>query len=153
MLVVVLLFLSALGPVSTIRLDGNGYSDILVVISPNVPENEEIINQIKVMIETGSNILFEALDHKVFFKEVKILVPTNWTNGTYERATTETFDKGKIRIDDPNPEFGNDPYAYQIQGCGKEAQYIHFTPYFLLDNLIDIYGPTGRVFVHEWAHL
>ncbi|KAM9469045.1 calcium-activated chloride channel regulator 3A-1-like [Clarias gariepinus] len=154
MLLVVLLFLSALGPVLTIRLDGNGYSDILVVISPNVPENEEIINQIKAMIVTGSKILFEALDHKVFFKEVKILVPTNWTNRTYERATTETFDKGKIRIDDANPAFGNDPYTRQTQGCGQEAEYIHFTPDFLLDSsLIDVYGPSGRVFVHEWAHL
>lgn len=46
----VLLFLSALGPVTTIRLDGNGYTDILIVISPTVPESEELINQTKVFI-------------------------------------------------------------------------------------------------------
>ncbi|KAB5550043.1 hypothetical protein PHYPO_G00049120 [Pangasianodon hypophthalmus] len=154
MLAIVLLFLSALGPVTTIRLDGNGYTDILLVISPTVPENEDIINQIKEMIVNGSDYLFEALDHKVFFKEVKILVPPNWTTGKYDRATTETFDKGRIRIDDPHPAFGDDPYTHQTQGCGIEAEYIHFTPNFLLNNdLIKVYGPRGRVFVHEWAHL
>ncbi|MCI4385521.1 hypothetical protein PGIGA_G00051480 [Pangasianodon gigas] len=154
MLAIVLLFLSALGPVTTIRLDGNGYTDILLVISPTVPENEDIINQIKEMIVNGSDYLFEALDQKVFFKEVKILVPPNWTTGKYDRATTETFDKGRIRIDDPHPAFGDDPYTHQTQGCGIEAEYIHFTPNFLLNNdLIKVYGPKERVFVHEWAHL
>ncbi|MCJ8739747.1 hypothetical protein PDJAM_G00050730, partial [Pangasius djambal] len=154
MLAIVLLFLSALGPVTTIKLEGNGYTDILLVINPSVPENESIINQIKEMIVNGSDYLFEALDHKVFFKEVKILVPPNWTPGTYDRATTETYDKGRIRIDNPHPAFGDDPYTHQTQGCGTEAEYIHFTPNFLLsNNLVKAYGPKGRVFVHEWAHL
>lgn len=47
---VVLLILSALGPATTIKLDGNGYTDILVVISPSVQENEALINQTKVFI-------------------------------------------------------------------------------------------------------
>ncbi|XP_058240885.1 calcium-activated chloride channel regulator 1-like isoform X2 [Hemibagrus wyckioides] len=155
MLAVVLLFLSGLGPVTAIRLDGNGYTDILTVISPSVPENDDIINQIKGMIISGSEYLFEALDHKLYFKEVKILVPPNWTTGKYERATTETFDKGRIRIDDANSAFGDAPYTHQVTGCGTEAEYIHFTPKYLLDkNLCKIvYGHKGRVFVHEWAHL
>lgn len=48
MFVAALLLLIALRPVTSIRLDGNGYTDILIVISPAVPENEDIINQIKV---------------------------------------------------------------------------------------------------------
>ncbi|XP_046718340.1 calcium-activated chloride channel regulator 1-like [Silurus meridionalis] len=154
MLVVLLLFLSALGPVTTIKLDGNGYTDILIVINPAVPENGELINQIKKMVTGGSTYLFEALDRKVYFKEVKILVPPNWTSGIYERARTESFDKGKIRIDKPHPSFGDDPYTLQPEGCGIEAKYIHFTPNFLLNrDLIEVYGPADRVFVHEWAHL
>lgn len=46
------------------------------------------------MITNGSEYVFQALDNKVFFKEVKILVPPNWT-GKYEKAKTETFDKVK----------------------------------------------------------
>ncbi|XP_053362895.1 calcium-activated chloride channel regulator 1-like [Clarias gariepinus] len=151
---VLLLFLSALGPVTSIGLDENGYTDVLVVISPAVPENEELLNQIKEMLISGSEYLFEALDHKLFIKEVKILVPPNWMTGKYERARTESFDKGRIRIDIPHPHFGDEPYTHQIQGCGNEAEYIHFTPDFLLNNdFIKQYGPRGKVFLHEWAHL
>ncbi|XP_046718337.1 calcium-activated chloride channel regulator 1-like isoform X1 [Silurus meridionalis] len=154
MFVVVLLFVSLLRPFTSIRLDGNGYTDILIVINPAVPENEDIINQTKGMITHGSEYLFQALDNKVFIKEVKILVPPNWTKGKYEKAKTETFNKGKIRIDNPHPAFGDDPYTHQTKGCGNEGEYIHFTPNFLLNNnLLKGYGPRGRVFVHEWAQL
>ena len=53
--VVVLLLLDALGPVTGIRLDGNGYTDILIAINPAVPENANLINQIKVFIHTYFN--------------------------------------------------------------------------------------------------
>ncbi|KAK1339849.1 LOW QUALITY PROTEIN: hypothetical protein QTO34_018407 [Cnephaeus nilssonii] len=49
---------------------------------------------------------------------------------------------------------GGDPYTLQYRGCGKEGKHIYFTPDFLLnDDLTAGYGPRGRVFVHEWAHL
>ncbi|KAL6471817.1 hypothetical protein MHYP_G00204670 [Metynnis hypsauchen] len=150
---VVLLLLNALGPITGIKLDGNGYSDILIAINPAVPQNDEIINQIKEMITTGSEYLFQALDNKVFFKEVKILVPPNW-NGSYDRARRETYSKANVIIDLPHPAFGDDPYTKQMKGCGEESEYTHFTPDFLLnDGLLNAYGPRGRVFVHEWAHL
>lgn len=49
MLPLVLLFLSVLTPGSSIQLHENGYTDILIVISPALPENEELIQQIKVI--------------------------------------------------------------------------------------------------------
>uniref|UniRef100_A0A4W4HNJ6 Chloride channel accessory 1 n=1 Tax=Electrophorus electricus TaxID=8005 RepID=A0A4W4HNJ6_ELEEL len=154
MLAGLLLFLCALGPTTGIRLVGNGYTDILVAINPAVPENDDLINRIKEIITSVSEYLFQALDNKVFFKEVKILVPPNWTNGTYERASTETYSKAKVLIDVPHPAFGDDPYTKQTKNCAEEGDYIHFTPNFLLtDRLVDVYGPKGKVFVHEWAHL
>ncbi|KAK1785902.1 hypothetical protein P4O66_017545 [Electrophorus voltai] len=154
MLAGLLLFLCALGPTTGIRLVGNGYTDILVAINPAVPENDDLINRIKEIITSVSEYLFQALDNKVFFKEVKILVPPNWTNGTYERASTETYSKAKVLIDVPHPAFGDDPYTKQTKNCAEEGDYINFTPNFLLtDRLVDVYGPKGRVFVHEWAHL
>ncbi|KAI5625498.1 epithelial chloride channel protein-like isoform X1, partial [Silurus asotus] len=154
MFAVVVLVLIALKSATTIRLDGNGYTDILVVINPTVPENEELLNQIKKMFISGSEYLFEALEHKVFFKEVKILVPPTWTSGKYEKATTESYKKGKIRIEDSFSQYGNEPYTHQTEGCGREGDYIHLTPDFLLNNHIsEPYGPRERVFVHEWAHL
>ncbi|XP_066518534.1 calcium-activated chloride channel regulator 1-like [Hoplias malabaricus] len=150
---VVLLVLIALGPTTGIRLDGNGYTDIVVAINPAVPENEALINQIKEMITSASKYLFQALDNMVFYKEVKILVPPNW-RGRYERARRETYDKANIIIDYPHPLYGDEPYTKQTKHCGEEGEHVHFTPNFLLkDHLISAYGPRARVFVHEWAHL
>uniref|UniRef100_A0AAR2KCV8 Calcium-activated chloride channel N-terminal domain-containing protein n=1 Tax=Pygocentrus nattereri TaxID=42514 RepID=A0AAR2KCV8_PYGNA len=96
------------------------------------------------MITSASEYLFQALDKLLFFKEVKILVPPNWS-GTYVRTRKETYDKG------PNVHMVMNK---QIKGCGEESEYIHFTPNFLLnDDLLNAYGPRGRIFVHEWAHL
>ncbi|XP_066540270.1 calcium-activated chloride channel regulator 4-like [Hoplias malabaricus] len=149
----VLLLFNTLRPITGIKLDGNGYTDIIVAINPAVPENEALINQTKEMITSASEFLFQALDNIVFYKEVKIIVPPNW-RGKYERARRETYDKANIIIDYPNPLYGDEPYTKQIKGCGEEGEHIHFTPDFLLkDHFVNSYGPRGRVFVHEWAHL
>uniref|UniRef100_A0AAR2KAG1 VWFA domain-containing protein n=1 Tax=Pygocentrus nattereri TaxID=42514 RepID=A0AAR2KAG1_PYGNA len=105
------------------------------------------------MITSGSEYLLMAMDNKVFIKDVKILVPPNWS-GSYEKARRETYDKANIIIDSPHPAYRDEPYVKQMKGCGEESEYIHFTPNFLLnDNLLNAYGPRGKVFVHEWAHL
>uniref|UniRef100_W5KJP6 VWFA domain-containing protein n=1 Tax=Astyanax mexicanus TaxID=7994 RepID=W5KJP6_ASTMX len=144
---VVLLVLSALGAAIGIKLDGNGYTDLLIAINPAVPQNDELINRIKIMITDGSEYLHQALDNKVFIKEVKILVPPNW-NGSYEKARRETYDKyihslrhGRIlRLR---------PYTKQMKGCGEEGEYVHLTPNFLLDDsFLKSYGPRGETSVH-----
>ncbi|XP_068095971.1 calcium-activated chloride channel regulator 4A-like isoform X2 [Hyperolius riggenbachi] len=62
--------------------------------------------------------------------------------------------KADIKIDNPSQNYGDDPYTKQYGGCGEQGEYIHFTPNFITnDSLISVYGPRGRVFVHEWAHL
>ncbi|KAL6471819.1 hypothetical protein MHYP_G00204690 [Metynnis hypsauchen] len=105
------------------------------------------------MITSGSEYLLKALDNKVFIKDVKILVPPHWS-GSYEKAKRETYDKANIIIDSPHPAHGDEPYTKQMKGCGEESEYIHFTPNFLLnDDFLNGYGPRGRLFVHEWAHL
>uniref|UniRef100_A0A4W4HNZ2 VWFA domain-containing protein n=1 Tax=Electrophorus electricus TaxID=8005 RepID=A0A4W4HNZ2_ELEEL len=152
MLAGLLLFLCALGPTTGIRLVGNGYTDILVAINPAVPENDDLINRIKEIITSVSEYLFQALDNKVFFKEVKILVPPNWTNGTYERASTETYSKVQniLHFVSVQSAFGDDPYTKQTKNCAEEGDYIHFTPNFLLtDRLVDVYGPKDSRVLHS----
>ncbi|XP_051962568.1 calcium-activated chloride channel regulator 4A-like [Xyrauchen texanus] len=137
-----------------IKLDGNGYVDIVIAIGSAVPEDKTLVDKIKDMVTKGSEYLFQALDQKVYFKEVAILVPAQWNSKDFDRARTESFEKAKIRIDQQNPAYGDGPYTRQYGECGSESQYIHFTPNFLLDDsLTQPYGSRGRVFVHEWAHL
>ncbi|KAG8437234.1 hypothetical protein GDO86_008078, partial [Hymenochirus boettgeri] len=107
------------------------------------------------MVNEATNYLFNATKRRLFIKSVKILIPFTWTSKkNYEPRQRETYEKADIIIAKPALTYGDDPYTLQYGGCGEQGKHIHFTPNFLLkDNLISVYGPRGKVFVHEWAHL
>ncbi|XP_062308633.1 calcium-activated chloride channel regulator 3A-1-like isoform X1 [Osmerus eperlanus] len=151
--VVVLVMLYLSGFTCGIRLDGNGYTNILIAINPAVTEDPLLLERIKEMVSDASLYLFQVMNNKLYFKDVTILVPPKWT-GKYSRANTETYEKANIIIDEPTKLNGNDPYTLHYGECGTEGRYIRLTPDFLKrDELIKFYGPRGRVLVHEWAHL
>uniref|UniRef100_A0A8C1LN01 Chloride channel accessory 1 n=1 Tax=Cyprinus carpio TaxID=7962 RepID=A0A8C1LN01_CYPCA len=153
-MVFVLLWMLLLSTSTGIKLDGNGYVDVVIAISSKVPQDNRLIDKIKKMATEGSLYLYHALDEKVYFREATILVPPQWNGTNFTKARTESFGKAKIRIDNANPSYGFEPYTKQYGECGAEGEYIHFTPEYLLnDTFIELYGSRGRIFVHEWAHL
>ncbi|CAJ0916344.1 unnamed protein product [Ranitomeya imitator] len=137
-----------------VKLTNNGYEDIIIAINPKIPENKMIIENIKKMVKEASSYMLQATENRVFIRSAKILLPNTWaSNSTYGRPKTESYDKADIIIADPFIS-GDFPYTLQYGGCGERGKYIHLTPNFILnDKLLPIYGPRGRVFVHEWAHL
>ncbi|PIO29125.1 hypothetical protein AB205_0152790 [Aquarana catesbeiana] len=139
---------------SLVKLVNNGYEDIVFAINPKIPENPKLIENIKKMVADGSTYLLQATENRLYFKSVKILIPSTWTtNSTYSRPKTESYDKADIIIADPFVK-GDFPYTLQYGGCGEPGKYIHLTPNFIQnDRVLRIYGPRGRVLVHEWAHL
>uniref|UniRef100_A0A8D0GNB3 VWFA domain-containing protein n=1 Tax=Sphenodon punctatus TaxID=8508 RepID=A0A8D0GNB3_SPHPU len=141
--------------VSTVQLNIGGYEDIVIGINPEIPEDNRIIERIKDMVKEASTYLFNATQQRFYFKTVKILIPLTWTKKPeYFQVRTESYDKAEIIVADPFLKYGDEPYTLQYEGCGKKGRYIHFTSNFLLnETLVDVYGPRGRVFVHEWAHL
>ncbi|XP_028667228.2 calcium-activated chloride channel regulator 1-like [Erpetoichthys calabaricus] len=141
---------------SKIELVDNGYRNIVIAIHKAVPENPQLIDKIKEMLKEASNYLYVATRFRVFFKEVKILLPDTWTPkpDLYKKATTETYSQANVIIAGLKSTKGDEPYTLQYGGCGKEGRYTHFTPNYLLnDTFIQVYGRRGKVFVHEWAHL
>ncbi|KAG9483191.1 hypothetical protein GDO78_009246 [Eleutherodactylus coqui] len=107
------------------------------------------------MIKDATSYLFSATKNRLHIKSAKILIPVTWKkNNNYSKTRTETYDKADVIIATPHLKNGDDPYTLQYGQCGEKGIYIHFTPDFLLnDKLLSVYGPRGRVFVHEWAHL
>ncbi|XP_078307851.1 calcium-activated chloride channel regulator 2 isoform X3 [Panthera onca] len=144
-----LLFLGA-----GVQLQDNGYGGLLIAINPQVSEDQNLIPNIKEMITEASFYLFNATKRRVFFRKIKILIPTTWKANNYSKVKQELYEKANVIVTDWYGAHGDDPYTLQYRGCGKEGKYIHFTSNFLLnDDLTAGYGPRGRVFVHEWAHL
>uniref|UniRef100_A0A2K6U4C3 Chloride channel accessory 4 n=1 Tax=Saimiri boliviensis boliviensis TaxID=39432 RepID=A0A2K6U4C3_SAIBB len=139
---------------SFVRLNNNGFEDIIIVIDPSVPEDEKIIERIQDMLTTASTYLFEATEKRFFFKNVSILVPENWKeNPQYKRPKYENYKHADVIVAPPTLPGRDEPYTKQFTECGEKGEHIHFTPDFLLGKKQNEYGPSGRLFVHEWAHL
>ncbi|CAH2311857.1 epithelial chloride channel -like [Pelobates cultripes] len=139
---------------SMVKVNNGGYEDIVIAINPALKEDSRIIDSIQNMVKEATQYLFQATKKRLFIRNVKILIPSTWSSNNYTKPTTETYDKADVIVADPYLKYGNDPYTLQYGLCGEQGRYIHLTPSFLLDdNLISVYGPRGRVLVHEWAHL
>ncbi|XP_066450835.1 calcium-activated chloride channel regulator 1-like [Eleutherodactylus coqui] len=139
---------------SMVKLTNGGYDDIVIAVNPNIKEDLKIIEKIKEMVKEATSFLFDATGKRLYIKSVKILLPKSWSANNYGKPKTETYDKADIIIDSPNLKYGDDPYTQQYGQCGDPGQFIHLTPDFITDDrFIQSYGPRGRVFVHEWAHL
>ncbi|XP_075040146.1 calcium-activated chloride channel regulator 1-like [Mixophyes fleayi] len=138
---------------SMVKLTNGGYEDIVIAINPRVGEDLTLVEKIKDMVKEATGYLFDATKKRLYIQNVKILLPFSWS-GTYTVPKTETYDKADIIIASPSLKYADDPYTQQYEACGKQGNLIHLTPNFMTDdNLISVYGPRGRVFVHEWAHL
>uniref|UniRef100_F6ZA12 VWFA domain-containing protein n=1 Tax=Monodelphis domestica TaxID=13616 RepID=F6ZA12_MONDO len=139
---------------SMIQLNGNGYDGIVIAINPSVLEDEKLIQKTKEMVTEASTVLFHATNKRAYFRNVSILIPMTWTSKPeYLIPKLESYEQADVIVADPYLKYGNDPYTLQYGQCGEKGRYIHFTPNFLLGDNLNIYGPRGKVFVHEWAHL
>lgn len=138
-----------------LNLVDNGYRGLVIAIKPSIEYNELLLEKIQTMITDASLYLQRATKNKVYFSDVKILLPSSWPgNGSIQRPTTESYEKASVIIAEENPKYGDTPYTLQYGGCGEKGRYIHLTPDFILnDGLLPIYGKKGPLFVHEWAHL
>ncbi|XP_011353888.1 calcium-activated chloride channel regulator 1 [Pteropus vampyrus] len=139
---------------SLIQLNNNGYEGIVIAIDPNVPEDETLIQHIKDMVTQASPYLFEATEKRFYFKNVAILIPETWkTKPEYVRPKLETLKNADVLVAESNPPGNDEPYTEQMGNCGEKGERIHFTPDFIAGKKLPQYGPQGRAFVHEWAHL
>ncbi|XP_051021756.1 calcium-activated chloride channel regulator 4 [Acomys russatus] len=139
---------------SLVRLIDNGYEGVIIGIDPAVPEDEAIIEKIKEMVTTASTYLFEATEKRFFFKNVSILIPEKWTNKPqYRRPKQESYKHADVKVAPPALPGRDEPYTRQFTECKEKAEYIHLTPDFMLGGKQSEYGDSGRLFVHEWAHL
>ncbi|XP_007944387.2 calcium-activated chloride channel regulator 2 [Orycteropus afer afer] len=127
---------------SSVQLQDNGYDGLLVAINPHVSEDQNLIPNIKEMITEASFYLFNATKKRMFFRNIKILIPATWKANNYSKVKQESYEKANVIVADWFGTHGDDPYTLQYRECGKEGKYIHFTPNFLLnDNLTTGYGP------------
>ncbi|XP_054996343.1 calcium-activated chloride channel regulator 4 [Sorex araneus] len=139
---------------SLIELKNNGYEGIIIAINPEVPENETLITKIQDIVTEASAYLFKATGNRMYFKNVNILIPDTWKEKSeYMRPRIESYKHATVIIAPPALPGRVEPYTRHFSQCGEKGEYIHLTPDFLHGNKQNEYGPSGRLLVHEWAHL
>ena len=110
-------------------LEDNGYRELVVAISPDVPESQDTLNQIKGLMTEASRELFIASRKRAYYQRIKILLPKTWTNTpTDQDLQGEFFEAAEVRVDLKNPVYDTAPYTVRGSGCGEPGSYIHITP-------------------------
>uniref|UniRef100_F6QHZ2 Calcium-activated chloride channel regulator 1 n=1 Tax=Monodelphis domestica TaxID=13616 RepID=F6QHZ2_MONDO len=138
---------------SLIKLNGNGYEDVVIAIDPNVPEDEKLIQQIEDMISEASTYLYRATEKRFYFESVSILIPKTWQpKSDYEKPKHETYKNADIIIEVPNSPGNDIPRIDQFGKCGERGERIYLTPRIIRGEMLNVFGPKGKVLVHEWAH-
>ncbi|XP_046645406.1 calcium-activated chloride channel regulator 1-like [Daphnia pulicaria] len=151
------LSLRAIG--SRVNITNNGYRDIVIAISPDVPSDQadDLLDNIKLLITEASADLYEATRNRSYIESVNILIPQTWENVIANASTWENLQNADIQIDLPNWKYGERPYTVQLGGCGDPGEYIHLTPNYVknFDSEFNLFqfGPAGKVIVREWARL
>ncbi|XP_012577611.1 PREDICTED: calcium-activated chloride channel regulator 4-like [Condylura cristata] len=139
---------------SLVRVSDNGYENVIIAIDPDVPEDETLIGKIENMVTEASTYLFEATGKRLFFKTVSILIPEKWKGKPqYKKPKQESYTHADVKVAPPAHPGDDEPYTRQFTECGEKGEFIHLTPDFVLGKKQKEYGPSGRLLVHEWAHL
>ncbi|XP_065292130.1 calcium-activated chloride channel regulator 4-like [Dermacentor albipictus] len=134
-----------------------GYTNILVSIAQDVAPDENIIRNLKVVLESASRFLHRATNGRVYFKSFVIEVPKFWPKrrGAQVLGATQ-FLKSDVRIVSSKSCDLQSPCTVTSSGCGGKGDYI-FIPSQYLRRLPPFTAETNEsaayTFVHEWAHL
>ncbi|KAB0389466.1 hypothetical protein E2I00_014746 [Balaenoptera physalus] len=133
-----------------VRLNNNGYEGIVIAIDP---ADYRRLKAVK-CAELSDNFGLTATEKRFFFKNVSILIPENWKNKSqYKRPKHESYKHVDVLVTPPTLPGRDEIYTKQFTACEEKGEYIHFTPDFVLGKKQNEFGPSGRVCVHEWAHL
>ncbi|XP_057379893.1 calcium-activated chloride channel regulator 1-like isoform X2 [Daphnia carinata] len=137
----------------TIVLDQNGYTNIVVAISENVPQPADggtaLINDLKALLTETSAILFQATGNRVYLKNIDILLPPAWTSSTALLTSKLSYQLADIRLTN-EPASGSLPYTLHSGKCGVNGNFITLPPEYLED-IADNLKVQAKGLVQQWA--
>ncbi|XP_077495987.1 calcium-activated chloride channel regulator 1-like [Amblyomma americanum] len=133
-----------------------GYKDLLISIHKDVPYNESIVENIKVLLQSSSEFLHRATNGRVYFKHVTINLPHTWPmRRSARRVTGSLLERSDVRVEIPASAHEDRPFTRQSRPCGQPGDFIQIPPAFLAElktSTTAKYKNPAYVFVHEWAH-
>lgn len=134
---------------SSVYVDKSAYKNIVVEIRDDVPVDncQTILHNLEIMLTSASQYLFSALDSRVYFGEISVVLPAQWPNSCIPYNQTRTSSSGErsdvtIRS---HTKAESLIWTDQYAGCGEPGDQIYIDSEVLGRDTI------GREFVREWA--
>nr|XP_029714364.1 calcium-activated chloride channel regulator 1-like [Aedes albopictus] len=134
---------------SSVYVDKSAYKNIVVEIRDEVPVDncQTILHNLEIMLTSASQYLFSALDSRVYFGEISVVLPAQWPNSCIPYNQTRTSSSGErsdvtIRS---HTKAESLIWTDQYAGCGEPGDQIYIDSEVLGRDTI------GREFVREWA--
>ncbi|XP_064480347.1 calcium-activated chloride channel regulator 1-like [Ornithodoros turicata] len=136
-----------------IRLEDQGYVDIVVTIDHQVHEDKQLIQNLKDLLNNTSVFLHRATRELVYLKNVTIVLPHTWSNDIpSEHISGDMLSSADVRIVNSQERA---PYTVQAMGCGERGEYIVLPSQFvgnLTTSTKKEFKKPEQVMTHEWAH-
>ncbi|XP_001850631.2 calcium-activated chloride channel regulator 1 [Culex quinquefasciatus] len=134
---------------SSVYIDKSAYRNVVIEIRDNVPvENcQSILHNLEIMLTSASQYLFSALDGRVYFGEISVVLPARWPNSCIPYNQTRTSaggDRADVTIRS-HTRGESLIWTDQYAGCGEPGDQIYIDSEVLGRDTI------GREFVREWA--
>uniref|UniRef100_A0A182K2V7 Calcium-activated chloride channel N-terminal domain-containing protein n=1 Tax=Anopheles christyi TaxID=43041 RepID=A0A182K2V7_9DIPT len=100
-----------------------------------------------IMLTSASQYLFNALDSRVYFGEVSVILPNHWPQSCIPYNQTRTSASGETADVTIRPHTKAEPsiWTQQYAGCGESGEQIYIDPEILGRETI------WREFIREWA--
>ncbi|XP_053404724.1 calcium-activated chloride channel regulator 4A-like isoform X3 [Mercenaria mercenaria] len=133
-----------------IVLKNGGYEDVYVIILDSNSESDFLLKRIQNVMTSASKLLFTATHNRLYFRKIKIIVPTSWpSKPEYKQLPINSIKESYFSVDVHGYKA---PHTKGLFMCGKGGHYMHLSPTFLDEGRSD-WGLHDRVIVHEWGHL
>lgn len=146
--------ITAISRQSEIKLENNGYTDILLAFDETIPHSQSFIDKTKDFFTKASKVLYIATRNRAYFKDIKILVPPTWPDDpSYQSAAVDqTLYKSDIIITSSVVNKRSLPQTRTYGGCGNPGIHIQFNTDFLFkDRYPPYYSHSDKFIVHQWA--
>ncbi|XP_021963561.1 calcium-activated chloride channel regulator 1 [Folsomia candida] len=122
-------------------------------------ECQIVLEQIKDLISRTSDHLYKATKGQTYFRQVSLLLPSNWANtnctGQDQEVSTATYQSSNsadISFTGDHPVYIDKPWTLQYGPCGVPGKKISVPVSFLSSSITDM-ELKARLMVRDWVKL
>ncbi|CAL4184007.1 unnamed protein product [Meganyctiphanes norvegica] len=141
-----------------LRLVDNGYEGLVVSISEDLPQQHcnQILHGLKFVLTEFSGELHKATGGRASLREVTVALPRTWQTDTLSCSLLGPLNSAAVptsvhlRVSNPHPVFGANPWVQQSQGCGHHGDFIQLGSDLLRATKNDSYIHAAKMLMGVW---